>query len=316
MKKSGLRAVAVAAGAIAAVPASATLVNVSQTVTLSQIINGSATNLNFDVSTFLANQGLAAGNIVSGQLIAYGLSDQTYGAAQPSAYSGYAVTGYTSHVATGYYYVPGYTYYVPYYYSYQCGYSWWGGAYYCGATGYYQAYSPGYSQAFNYSITDTIVERTRDIQHNDNVADTVTVTVGGSNGSDTASQTSSSAGAYGAATSDGSVCATVDSYGNCSIEYRYSRERDTYSAIYGPLSVSLGLDGTALTDIRSDGNLGYSLAMDAGWMRLTEVTLNLVVDRVDGGASNTVPEPGGIALSALALAAAAGVRRRRREPTE
>jgi len=285
-KQTGISAALAVLGAVA-MPASATPVTMTETVSLGQLLSGNSTNVQFSISSLLISQGYAPTDVISGDLVVYGLSDPSYGAATAQPYSGYNVTGTTSHTAYYPYYVSGYT---------SCG--WWS----C-------YYSPGYTAYAPYSVTDYYETRNRDILHQDNVADVMQVTVGGTTASATADQTVHAANPYNPATSDGYVC-TYDGYGNCVYHYRSSQERDVYDAIYGPLQQSLVLDLLALQDIWGDGILDVGVGAPTGQFVLKSAQLTIQADHVSP--KQTVPEPGTLSLVGAAIAAGTLARRRRR----
>ncbi|MBI5428956.1 MAG: PEP-CTERM sorting domain-containing protein [Nitrosomonadales bacterium] len=290
-KPKGISAALAVIGAMAA-PASATPVTISQSFSLSQLLSGGSANLQFDISAQLSSQGFAATDVISGGLVAYGLSDPAYGAPAAQAYGAYNVTGTTSHTGYYSYYYPGYS---------SC--SWWGGCY----------YSPGYTAYAPYTVTDYIETRSRDVLNQDNVADVMQVTAGGTSATATASQTLHTVSPYGAATSDGSYC-TYDYYGNCVVHYQYSQQRDVYDAIYGQLQQSLGFDALALQDIWTDGILNVGVGAPVGQFLLQNIDLTVQVEHAAPGPS--VPEPGTLSLMGAAIAAGVVTRRRRRKESK
>ena len=274
-------------------------VTISESFSLSGLLqNGGASQLNFDIGSFLSAQGLSAGRVVSGQMVVHGFSEASYGEAAAGAYSGYEQTGSSSHNASYTQYVPGY--YVGY--SYSCGSSW---SY---RTCYGSYFVPGYSYQVGYTINDTVETRYRDIMHNDAVADQMTVSAGNSSATATANTHSSSVGAFGNANYERTVCRSYDGAGNCSYAYQYNRERDTYDAVFGALETSLNLDLIALQDLRNDGLLGVSLSAPKGQFNLQSINFTLLVDP-----SNAVPEPASVLLTGAALAGAVLATRRRRK---
>ena len=284
---SGLGLALVAAGAIASVPATAGPVTVSHAVTLNTLMQGNSSTLDFNLNAFLASEGFNATEVVGGSVSVFGFSEASYGAAQYG--SDYNTSSYASGSHTGYY-----AYYVQGYQS--CG--WWGGCYYSG----------GYTAWAAYSITDYTQRSDRDIRHVDAVADQMTLTVGSSSSTATANTTSSSAGPFGGDIYDGNTASNCYN-GNCSYTNVYHRERDVYSAIYGNLQTSLVLDAGALADLSSDGILGLGFGAPVGQFRLNAVSFDLVVQHQAAQAQNKlqaaeVPEPQGLPLTALALAAA------------
>jgi len=286
---SGIGLALAAAGAIASIPASAAPVTFTQTVSLGAVLDGTATTLNFDVGSFLAGSGYSAGDVVGGDISVFGFSDASYGAAQASPYSGYQQTGSPAHTAYYSYYVGGGS---------SC--SWWSCYYY-----------PGYYVSGAYTIYDVEETRYRDINHIDAVADELRISAGAASATGQVSNTTSSVGGYGGAWYDGNYCRYVDGNGNCSWDYRYSRERDVYQAIAGNLQSSLSFDAVALGDIAADGLLAIGMEASRGHVTLNSLTVNLQVER-SAAAAVTVPEPAGLALTGVALAAALVAGRRRR----
>jgi len=262
-----LSATALALGS--AIAAQGSPVLVSQTVNLGQVLNGGASNFQFDVSAALAQAGVSGGNTLSGSLIVYGVSDAAYGSTSMTSGS-YQQLSYSSYIA--------------YYYG-GCYYSSWGGGY----CSYYPVYG-----------STNQVGRDVDMVHRDTVADTMRVTAGGTQASDTADQTSSSATGFGGWSYEGQT-------GGLNNTIYYNRQRDVYEAVYGDLSVNVGLDSTALADLNQDSVLGFNVAATAGQFRVLSATLNLQVE------ANSVPEPAGIALLATAAVTGAAFTRRRRK---
>lgn len=299
---SGIGLAMVAVGAIASAPAQAGPVTLSHSVALNTLLQaGGSTSLSFDIGSFLANEGFATSEVLGGSVSVFGFSEASYGPAQPAPYGDYNVQTSASGTHTGWYsyYVSGYS---------SCG--WWS----C-------YYSPGYTYWSPYTIQDYNRTSDRDRLRTDAVADQMQVTVGNTSGTDTASTQSSSAGNFGAYIYDGTINSNCWN-GNCSYTTLYHRERDLYSAVYGDLAVSVGLDAAALLDLDDDGLLQLGLAAPVGHFNLNTVSFDLLVQKttppqlLDGrsgaDADAAVPEPAGLALTALALAAALAAGRRRR----
>jgi hypothetical protein len=262
-----LSATALALGS--AIAAQASPVLVSQTVNLGQVLNGGAKDFQFDLSAALAQAGVSGGNTLSGNLIVYGVSDASYGSTGMVS-GGYQQFGYSNYIA---------------YYSGGCYYSSWGGGY-----------------CWSYPVYGSTNQVGRDIDriHRDTVADTMRVTAGGTQTSDTADQTSSSATGFSGWNYEGQT-------GGMNNTLYYNRQRDVYEAVYGDLSVNLGLDSLALADLQQDSILSFNVAATAGQFRVLSATLNVQVD------TNSVPEPAGIALLATAAVTGAAFTRRRRK---
>lgn len=265
-----LSATALAAGA--AMAAQAAPVLVTETVTLGQVLNGNSASFQFDISSALAARGLSAGQAVAGNLIVYGVSDASYAAPQT--------------VPTGDYQIFNQYWYVAYY-SGSCHYSFWGGL----SCSYYPVYA--YVSELGRNI---------DIVRRDTVVDTMGVTVGAAHGSDAVDQISSSAGGYGSWIYEGQTG------GGTNVTRYYNRQRDVYEAVYGDLSVDVGLDAQALADLAADGVLSFDVAAMAGQFRVVSATLNLQVQDPTG-----LPEPGSLALLATAALTGAHFTRRRRK---
>jgi len=270
---------------VAATPALAVPVTISQSVSLGQLLSGSSADLQFNINSLLATQGFGAADVVSGGLVAYGVSDPNYGAATAQPYSAYSVTGYTSHTAYNSYYVSGY--------------------YSCSSWGWSCYYSPGYTAYYAYSVTDTIQTRNRDILNQDAVADVMQVTSGGTTDTATANQTLHTVNPYNPATYDGTGGSYYTGY-----SYLYSQERDVYDAIYGPLQVTQGFDLLALQDIWADGILNVNVGASVGQFLLQSIDLTLQAEHA--GQGTNVPEPGTLSLLGAATVAAGAVSRRRR----
>ena len=281
-------AVGAIAGAIASVPAVAGPVSVSHSVSLNTLMQGSGSTLNFDLNNFLSSQGYTASEVVGGSVSVFGFSEASYGS--PQYGNDYNTTTYMSgsHNAWYSYYVQGYQY---------CG--WWSGCYYSG----------GYTAWASYSVYDYNQVSDRDVIHNDNVADQMRVVVGGTVATDTAATHSNSTGSFGSYLYD-STTGTGCWGDQCSHTTVYHRERDVYTAVYGALDVTETLDLTALLDLKTDGVLGLGISAPVGKFSLNAVSFDLLVQHEFAQAlkavpANAVPEPPNLALTLLALAAAA-----------
>ena len=266
-----LSATALAVGS--ALAAQAAPVLVSESVNLGQVLNGSSGQFHFDVSAALAQRGLSAGGTLSGSLVVYGVSDASYGAADPLGFGAYQNIGYSSYIA---------------YYSGGCYYSRWGG---------------GYCWSYPVYGSNTDMGRSQDVLHRDAVAATMAVSVGAAQGSDTVDHTSGSAGNYGGWSYEGQT-----NNGYNATRY-YNRQRDVYEALHGDLNVEVGLDALALADLKDDSVLSFDVAAAVGQFRVMSATLNLLVDDAPAG----LPEPGSLALLATAAVTGAAFTRRRRK---
>jgi hypothetical protein len=271
------------AALVGATAAQAAPVTVSSTVTLGNLLQGGAQqNLQFNLNGLLAQQGVQGGDVISGVLTVYGLSNPSY---QDSTdpYGGYYLTGLSSHTAS-----QSYTYYTSY--SYSCGFWGWSTCTgYTPHTGYY-----------NYQVQDEVWTHERTKHHIDNVADRMEVTAGGNTASATASTVQNYVNPYGGSTYEyvsGSWQQGWDTY--------YARERDHYQSISGPLKVTLDLDALALSDLWGDGILNISISAALGQFIVSEARLEATAE--------AVPLPGSLALAAIGMAAMAGSRRRRRK---
>jgi hypothetical protein len=291
LAKKPLSLALLAAGCcLSATPLLAAPVLLNQTIQLSNSLDRNSVSLNFDLGSFLSGQGFGSKDILSGSATLHGYSDAQYGAATPTAYSGYQVTGQTSHQAQYSYYVPD---------SNNCG-SWWNG--YRGACG------NAHYEYVQYGVQDTNSTHFRDVKHEDLVADSMRLLIGASSATDVAETRSASIGNYGAAQFENSVCKSTDGHGNCSFDNRYARQRDTYSAIYGALDTSLSFDAAALLDVRNDGILGVGFSADAGQFKLSSISFDLLVEK-----AAVVPEPASLLLAGTALAGLVLTTRRRRQ---
>ena len=290
---SGMGLAFVAAGAIASMPASAGPVTVTHAVTLNTLMQqGNSSTLQFDLNNFLSSEGYSAGEVVGGTVSVFGFSEASYGA--PQYGSSYNTNTYVSGYHNGYY-----AYYVQGYRS--CG--WWS----C-------YYSGGYTAWAAYSIADYTQLSDRDVTHVDAVADQMRVSLGTSTATGTADTIAYSSSPPGQYIYDG----TTPCYGsNCSYTTMYHRDRDIYSAVYGTLETTQALDIGALLDLNTDGILGVGVAAPVGQFNLGSISFDLVVQHAQAVARNglgasDVPEPAGLALTGLALAAALAAGRYRR----
>ncbi|MDO9286786.1 MAG: hypothetical protein Q7U26_17995, partial [Aquabacterium sp.] len=254
---SGFGLAMAAVGAIASAPAQAGPVTLTHSVALNSLLQaGASTNLSFDIGSFLANEGFATSEVLGGTVSVFGFSEASYGPVQNNPQSGYNVqtTPDGGHLAY-------YTYYV--YGGYRCGWS------YC---------SYSYPTTGSYYVQDYRQTSDRDLLHVDAVADQMQVTIGNTSATDTASTQSSSAGNFGAYIYDGTLNGACPN-GTCSYTTRYHRERDVYSAVYGDLSVSVGLDAAALLDLDDDGLLQLGLTAPVGHFNVNAVSFDLLVQR-------------------------------------
>ena len=283
-KKNAITA-ALAVIGTAALPASATPITITETISLNQLLSGNGTSVQFNIASALSSHGLGSSDVISGGLVVYGLSDPSYADASAQPYSEYQVTDTTSRNVTRWAYSSGYR---------SC--SRWGGCYYYG----------GYSYSYTAVVNDTNEIRSRDILHEDNVADVMQVTAGGSSATDTVDQILNQTDPYGNATYDGSTGSYDYGY-----RYLYSQERDVYEAIYGELLVSMELDLLALQDIWADGILDFGVEALVGEFMFQDAELTFQVERQVSQNVNNVPEPGTLGLLGAGLAAGAMIRRRR-----
>jgi hypothetical protein len=265
----------------ASAAASATPITISETISLSQLLSGGATStISFDLTSQLATAGQTPGGVQSGDLVVFGYSDAQYNSTAADPYSGYNVSGSSSHGVQNTYT----------YYSYCSSWSW---SCYSGPfTGYY------YSNVNDYEYT-----RTRDVHHIDATADTMQVSAGGS--SATGSASTHSTGVGGSTTYfDGQGGSYYGGY-----TYYYSRDRDVYEAISGPLQATVHLDSVALADLNADGMLSATVNALLGSFHLTSASLNVLSE----ARAADVPEPGTLALLAVAAVGGAAARRRKKK---
>ncbi|MEK8053284.1 hypothetical protein AACH10_23715 [Ideonella sp. DXS22W] len=302
-KISGLSAaLAASAGALAVAPAQAAPITLSHSVTLSTLLQqGQSANLSFDINAFLTAQGHSASEVVGGEVSVFGFSDASYAPGGVSADYNVQTVGAGSHLHT-------YSYRAYYSYSYTCG-SWLNKRT-CYGGGWYYAYA-------TQNIPDYARYADRDIYQVDAVADQMRLTVGGTVLTDTADTRTQGAGNFGAYLYDGfEGCYTTE----CSRTSLYHRERNVYSAIGGELALTASLDPVALADLQGDGVLGLNIAAPVGQFGLRSVSFSLLLNEpmllpvsapLSGTTGGSVPEPAGVALTGVALAAAlaAGGRR-------
>jgi hypothetical protein len=267
----------------ASAAASATPITISETISLSQLLSGNgSTNISFDLTSQLAAAGRASGGILSGDLVVFGYSDAQYTSTVSDPYSEYSQTGVSGHTVS-----------VPYtYYQYCSSWSW---SCYSGPfTGYYT------SNVYDYQYT-----RTHDVHHVDSTADTMVVSAGGS----TASGSASTHGYYDTGYGYVSTDATYGNYQSGTSTY-YSRQRDTYESISGPLQASLHLDALALADLTADGMMASTVTALLGSFHLTSAMLTVQSDVLP---TSEVPEPSTLALLAAAVVGGAAARRRKKK---
>lgn len=276
------------AGAASAAPVTAT-----QTLSLSELLSGgSATSLVFDLSSTLSGMGLSPDQVMSGNLVVYGVSDPQYGSPVGGAWSPLTVIGtysYLSHYAYaggGYYVCTSWSFW-----SGNCN-----GGYYVPAS-YVPVYVPGtsYGTERDMLFTDQIVDR-MDVLAGE-------TTTSGAVGAQPTTHTTYSAYTY-----------MAGSYATNAIYF--SRERNAYSGFSGSLMVDMDLDVMALTDLRSDGILEASVSAGIGQFRLGDAILTLTLDDVSTP-SSTVPLPGTLPLALAGLGLAGlSIRRKRRRDSE
>lgn len=277
--KTSLATAVMAVGAAAGVQAAA--VTVSQTVSLGSLLQGDSRALQFDFGSSLG--GLDAANVLSGELVVYGISDASYGTGVGQEYGGYEQIGSRSYIT---YVFAGYAFGGCRYYTWSS--SCW----------YYSVYSP-------VNATDVDYGRSRDVLHQDSVIDALRIGAGGSESDASVQAQARTYGDYG----NWQLTSTVSRYPNGYDRY-YDRERDAYEGYFGELSATLALDAAALSDFGQDAVLGVSFLGLAGQFSELSATLTLRID--DASTGGSVPEPGTLLLAGAALAATAASRRRRR----
>ncbi len=267
--------------AAAAPVAHAVPVTVSDSITLNSLLTqGSAgQTVAFDLNTALSSAGIQAGSVTSAVLTAYGYSDLSLQAG-PTTYSAYSQTGGTTRLVS-----PGY--------SYQTGCSFWGGCNY--------VYVP---PVYAYDSTHT---RYAETHNTDNVADVMSMTVGGTTASDIASETLNQYTPYIGPIYEGTGGSSYNGY---QYYQRYQREHNT--GIYGALEISIALDALALADLWTDGILNAFLSSPTGQLRLTGLSITAIGDD-EWNAPHSVPEPETFVLFASGLLMLQMTIRRRRK---
>lgn len=296
MTISNKLAASLVAGTLGSV-AHATPIVMSDTVTLGNLLNNQSTTIHYDASNLLAAQGLTSGDVLSGSLVIYGLSDISY---QTSAdpYGAYFVSGSSQRNVS----VP-YTYYQQVYVQgtpYSCGF--WGYSTCYNSYAYYQQMTGYYTMA----VTDYTETEQRNIEHRDTV-DTMTASVGATSGSTQDSVVGSSTGAY----TTPSLQYTSGGGYYSGYSY-YSQERDVYNSVSGPLELSLVLDSTALQNLRDTGFI--DITVNAGG----QFSLQSIGVSMDGAVPDAkgVPEPASVVLSLTGMAAIVATRRRKKKSVQ
>jgi hypothetical protein len=268
--------------------ASAAPVTVSQTLSLGELLSGgSSSSLVFDLSSTLSGMGLSSDQVVSGNLVVYGVSDAQYGSPVAGAWSPYTVIGTYAYLAYSY---AGGGYYV-------CtSYSFWSGN--CSG-GYYVPvyYVPVYAFGTSYG-------QERDLHFTDSVIDRMDVLAGNTTASE-------SVGAQPTAYSGYSSYTQTGGFINSGAMY-FSRERNAYSGFSGSLMTGLDLDIMALADLRTDGTLAATVSAGIGQFRLGDAILTVTLDDVSTP-SSTVSSPGSLPLALAGLGLAGLSMRRKRE---
>jgi hypothetical protein len=285
--KKSLIAIALTTLGAGLAQASTTPITVTDTVSLGQLLSGNGATLQFDINAALAAQGASAEDIVSGNLIVYGVSDPSYQTTDQTP-GPYQVTGTSTRNVT----LP-YTYYTEEtgWYSYSCGLFDWSTCY--SSYTYYIGPFTGYYAAV---VTDTTEVASQVISNTDNVTSTMQISAGAStaNASDSLMSSSTSEGPLALQNTTGSE--------DAGYTYYYIQETDTYQAISGPITDTLSLNSAALSELTSSGQLNVGISALSGQFDVGSMELDLLV-----------PEPGTGSLVVGAIAAMALVRRRKQE---
>jgi hypothetical protein len=284
MKKTSKLVSSLIAGSIGTI-AHATPVTLSDTVTLGNLLNNQSTVIHYDATNLLASAGMKSGDVQSGSLVVYGLSNIDY---QTTAdpYSGYATTGSSQRGVS----VP-YSYYTPVYVpgtAYSCGWGW--------STCYYSGYTYWQQQTgYNYiNVTDYTLTEQRVVEHRD-TQDTMTVSVGNTSQS-TVDSVVAHSDSYAQPVFQG-----TNYYSPYQSNYTYySQDHNVYDSVSGPLQLTIDLDSLALNALRDTGYIDIDVSAN-GQFTLSSLDFTAT--------AAAVPEPGSIAL-ALAGVAALGAARR------
>jgi hypothetical protein len=263
--------------------------SLSETISLSQLLNASSGDYtgSFSISSLLATSGLTGAPVLSAAVTAAGYSAPTADVTTVTTSSNYT-QGYAGYVVTGYYTYPIYSQGSSCYA--------WGGCYY-----YYYQSGTGYAATYGYASYGTVTNLTTKT-NTDNTQDTIGLKAGTAAAAGTVSN-------LPAILVKGSPAVTGYA-GNGTYGYNtVLSESDTITqGYYGSLSAQAVLSAHDLFSLTSTGALAFDVSSQVGATNLTSITLAFTV-----GAPVPLPLSATLLGSGLAALATAARRRRKRD---